>query len=104
TPYSSDINFNGSADEYGVAGRAGTGGVGTQPSHVNDDIIFGGLGSDWLHGGSGDDAISGGEALPTAATGVPAAAQPANVGGVPGVVVVDNLVVSGFLRPFNPGN
>jgi Ca2+-binding RTX toxin-like protein len=28
-----------------------------------DDIIFGGLGSDWLHGGSGDDAISGAEAL-----------------------------------------
>jgi Ca2+-binding RTX toxin-like protein len=31
-----------------------------------DDIIFGGLGSDWLHGGSGDDAISGAEALPDA--------------------------------------
>src|SRR4029079_17645331 len=29
----------------------------------NDDIIFGGLGSDWIHGGSGDDAISGAEAL-----------------------------------------
>jgi Ca2+-binding RTX toxin-like protein len=28
-----------------------------------DDIVFGGLGSDWLHGGSGDDAISGAEAL-----------------------------------------
>lgn len=28
-----------------------------------DDIIFGGLGSDWLHGASGDDAISGAEAL-----------------------------------------
>jgi Ca2+-binding RTX toxin-like protein len=28
-----------------------------------DDIMFGGLGSDWLHGGSGDDAISGAEAL-----------------------------------------
>ncbi|MHC4281808.1 MAG: hypothetical protein ACYSWZ_02365, partial [Planctomycetota bacterium] len=31
-----------------------------------DDIIFGGLGTDWLHGGSGDDAISGAEALPEA--------------------------------------
>ena len=30
-----------------------------------DDIIFGGLGNDFLHGGSGDDAISGAEALPT---------------------------------------
>ena len=29
-----------------------------------DDIIFGGLGNDWLHGGSGDDAISGAEAMP----------------------------------------
>lgn len=28
-----------------------------------DDILFGGLDSDWLHGGSGDDAISGAEAL-----------------------------------------
>ena len=28
-----------------------------------DDIIFGGLDSDWLHGGSGDDAMSGAEAL-----------------------------------------
>ncbi len=31
-----------------------------------DDIIFGGLGTDWLHGGSGDDAISGAEALASA--------------------------------------
>jgi Ca2+-binding RTX toxin-like protein len=31
-----------------------------------DDIVFGGLGSDFLHGGSGDDAISGAEALPDA--------------------------------------
>ena len=29
-----------------------------------DDIIYGGLGSDFLHGGAGDDAISGAEALP----------------------------------------
>ncbi|MDH4157891.1 MAG: matrixin family metalloprotease [candidate division Zixibacteria bacterium] len=29
-----------------------------------DDIIYGGLGSDFLHGGPGDDAISGAEALP----------------------------------------
>ncbi|MBP1689412.1 MAG: hypothetical protein H6Q33_5555, partial [Deltaproteobacteria bacterium] len=32
------------------------------PQYAND-VIFGGLGSDWLHGGSGDDAISGAEAL-----------------------------------------
>jgi Ca2+-binding RTX toxin-like protein len=30
-----------------------------------DDIIYGGLGNDWLHGGWGDDAMSGAEALPT---------------------------------------
>src|SRR6185437_3892589 len=29
-----------------------------------DDIIYGGLGNDWLHCGAGDDAISGAEALP----------------------------------------
>jgi Ca2+-binding RTX toxin-like protein len=28
-----------------------------------DDIIYGGLDSDWLHGGAGDDAMSGAEAL-----------------------------------------
>jgi Ca2+-binding RTX toxin-like protein len=31
-----------------------------------DDIVFGGLGGDFLHGGSGDDAISGAEALEAA--------------------------------------
>jgi Ca2+-binding RTX toxin-like protein len=29
-----------------------------------DDILYGGLGSDWIHGGAGDDAMSGAEALP----------------------------------------
>src|SRR5262249_8528756 len=28
------------------------------------DVIYGGLGDDWMHGGAGDDAISGAEALP----------------------------------------
>src|SRR5690606_23612100 len=28
------------------------------------DVIYGGLGDDWLHGGAGDDAVSGAEALP----------------------------------------
>ena len=101
TPFSTDVNWDGSADEYGISGTKanGTGGVGVQPLHVNDDIIFGGLGSDWLHGGSGDDAISGAEALPVAAAG-------SNVSGttVDGVTLVDNLVISGWLRPFNPGN
>ena len=30
-----------------------------------DDLLFGGLGSDWIHGGAGVDGISGAEALPT---------------------------------------
>jgi Ca2+-binding RTX toxin-like protein len=30
-----------------------------------DDIIYGGLGSDFLHAGAGDDAVSGAEALPS---------------------------------------
>ncbi len=34
----------------------------TDASH-HDDVIFGGLGGDFLHGGVGDDAISGAEAL-----------------------------------------
>ena len=55
TPFSQDPNWNGNADEFAGA---------TPPSHTSDDIIYGGLGNDWLHGGSGDDAISGAEALP----------------------------------------
>jgi Ca2+-binding RTX toxin-like protein len=46
----------------------------SKPNYA-DDIIYGGLGSDWLHGGAGDDAISGAEALPLY-----------------------------YERPFNPGN
>ena len=56
TPFSSDPTWNGEAqptnDEFG----------GSTTKHY-DDIIFGGLGNDWIHGGSGDDAISGAEAL-----------------------------------------
>lgn len=53
-PFSFDPAWNAEDDEF--------------PDNQNDspyadDIIFGGLGTDWLHGGSGDDAISGAEAL-----------------------------------------
>jgi Ca2+-binding RTX toxin-like protein len=75
--------------------------VGVQPAHYNDDIIFGGLGSDWLHGASGDDAISGAEALPLAAAGIP---SDTIVPLANGTVVVDGLTISGFLRPYNPGD
>lgn len=100
TPFSSDPTWDGSTDEFGITGGRGVG----VSTHHYDDIIFGGLGSDWLHGGSGDDAISGAEALPIAAAGVPDAVQPSSVAGIPGVVAVTNLVISGFDRPYNPGN
>jgi Ca2+-binding RTX toxin-like protein len=51
SPFSQDTAFNGTADEFGGVSR-----------HTSDDIIYGGLGSDFLHGGSGDDAVSGAEA------------------------------------------
>ena len=41
-----------------------TGGTELSDAQYGDEIVFGGLGSDWLHGGSGDDAMSGAEALP----------------------------------------
>jgi Ca2+-binding RTX toxin-like protein len=52
----------------------------SRPTAAND-IIFGGLGSDWLHGGAGDDAISGAEAL----------------GGEPPLAEY-------YDKPFNPGD
>jgi hypothetical protein len=54
TPFSFDPDWGGLDDEY-----PGEGG----DTPWADDIIFGGLGTDFLHGGSGDDAISGAEAL-----------------------------------------
>ncbi|MFU8870290.1 MAG: hypothetical protein ACNA7R_20675, partial [Natronococcus sp.] len=56
TPFSQDPDFDGTDDEFGGVSR-----------NTSDDIIYGGLGNDWLHGGSGDDAISGAEALREAA-------------------------------------
>jgi hypothetical protein len=53
-PFSFDHSWNAQDDEY-------TDNENNTP--FADDIIFGGLGSDFLHGGSGDDAISGAEAL-----------------------------------------
>jgi Ca2+-binding RTX toxin-like protein len=54
TPFSFDNGWNGMDDEFPET-------AGDSP--LADDIIFGGLDSDFLHGGSGDDAISGAEAL-----------------------------------------
>ena len=54
TPFSQVPNWTDSSDEWQEGAAA---------PHSNDDIIYGGLGSDFLHGGSGDDAIPGAEAL-----------------------------------------
>src|SRR5439155_16176662 len=43
TPFSQDPNWQATADELNGVSK-----------HTSDDIIYGGLGSDWLHGGSGD--------------------------------------------------
>ncbi|GAB3043216.1 hypothetical protein GCM10027052_26710 [Parafrigoribacterium mesophilum] len=70
--------------------------VANQPSfdaNNADDIIFGGLGGDWIHGGAGDDAISGAEALTTGY------AQHFDTAGNPvGVEYID------FAHPWNPGD
>ena len=55
-PFSYDSGWMGMDDEF-----PDDAGSGNTP--YADDIIFGGLGNDWLHGGSGDDSISGAEAL-----------------------------------------
>ncbi|RWE08447.1 MAG: hypothetical protein EOS61_18265, partial [Mesorhizobium sp.] len=58
-----------------------------------DDVIFGGLGQDFLHGGSGDDAISGAEAL-----GESYAPRFDSLGNFVGLIRTD------FSRPYNPGD
>jgi Ca2+-binding RTX toxin-like protein len=63
-----------------------------------DDIIFGGLGSDWLHGGSGDDAISGAEALEHAYVPVYAA------NGDPYAVLDLGYLAVGLPAETNPGD
>ncbi len=62
------------------------------PTHA-DDIIFGGLGADFLHGGAGDDAISGAEALDES-YGQRYGAS----GALEGRVRID------FYHPYNPGD
>ncbi|MBI3917574.1 MAG: hypothetical protein HY322_11275 [Betaproteobacteria bacterium] len=76
-------------------------GLGDEPlfdANYADDVIFGGLGEDFLHGASGDDAVAGGEALPESYIqlydGDP------NDGGTD----VLGLVRTDFTRPWNPGD
>jgi Ca2+-binding RTX toxin-like protein len=69
-----------------------------------DDIIFGGLGSDFLHGGSGDDAISGAEALNHAYVPVyDAAGNPTGVLDLGYLAVgIPGAVNPGDIAAFNP--
>ncbi len=66
-------------------------------SSHDHDIIFGGLGSDFLHGGFGSDAISGAEALPGTYV-----VDPDGVDGAASPLVFLNLPYS-FSNPGNPG-
>ncbi len=95
-PFSYDKSWLGIDDEY-------PDNAGNVP--FADDIIFGGLGSDWLHGGSGDDAISGAEAL--AAAYVPVYDGSGNAVGVMNLgynaVGIANPLVSNPTGQ-NPGN
>ena len=61
-----------------------------------DDIIYGGLGSDFLHGASGDDAISGAEAL------AEYYAAPENSGDVLGFGATDRPNEFAAYDEFNP--
>ncbi len=94
TPFSSDPNFNGTADEFSVPGsKPNSPSSDGKTRRHNDDIIFGGLGSDWVHGGSGDDAISGAEALKVSFTQM----QNASL-DLTGIAETD------YYHPFNPGD
>src|SRR5439155_165330 len=57
TPFSTDPSWSGAGDEFALANG---GGVGEAQQHNSDDIIFGGLGNDWLVGGRGRDDMYGG--------------------------------------------
>jgi len=88
TPFSDDPNWNALKDEFN-----GPGSTQSITTVHNDDIIFGGLGSDSIHGGSGDDALSGTEAS------VLSFGQQYDINGnLIGTVEID------YSHPFNPGN
>ena len=63
-----------------------------------DDIVYGGLGGDFLHGGPGDDLISGAEALAAAYFEHFAAYA------TPDETRVGVVTRSDYTVPFNPGN
>ncbi|MBD2360610.1 DUF4347 domain-containing protein [Anabaena minutissima FACHB-250] len=87
-PFSYDRNWNATDDEFPNN---------TNASPFADDIIFGGLGSDFLHGGSGDDAISGAEALANAYV-------PVFNNGTPVSILNLGYSAVGLPSTVNPGN
>jgi Ca2+-binding RTX toxin-like protein len=89
TPFSNDPSWTAATDEFGGITRRNA-----------DDIIFGGLGNDFLHGGSGDDAISGAEALVLSWAPVYDPATHVQTG----VIEVDytHPVNLGYMLAFNP--
>ncbi len=90
TPLSVDATWMAVDDEFGYANQSAAG-----AAPYADDVIYGGLGSDWLHGGSGDDAISGAEAL--------AAFYTAAHNGTPGTTTTNTSSVNaGNQLRFNP--
>jgi RTX calcium-binding nonapeptide repeat (4 copies) len=93
TPFSSDPSFNGTRDDFSTVSTKNNGAAsdGKTRAH-NDDIIFGGLGSDWIHGGSGDDAISGAESLKLSYTQI-------EIG-----VELSGIAETDYYHPYNPGD
>jgi Ca2+-binding RTX toxin-like protein len=86
-PYTQALTFNTGA--LYVEGRLL--GYDPEPSHTTyapyADIVWGGLGNDWVHGGAGDDAISGASPLAFYYSDVPQAA----IQGLWGISPVDPL-------------
>jgi Ca2+-binding RTX toxin-like protein len=94
TPFSIYPSWNGNWDEFVSTGpKQNDPFIYQDEGHYSDDIIFGGLGNDWLHGGSGDDAILGGEALSEAYTQVYA-----------GDGTLTGVTRSDYLHPYNPND
>src|SRR6185369_4005034 len=94
TPFSSDPTFDGTKDDFAVNGsKPNSAASDGKTRQHNDDIIFGGLGSDWIHGGSGDDAISGAESLKLSFTQI----QDVNF-DLTGIAQTD------YYHPYNPSD
>jgi Ca2+-binding RTX toxin-like protein len=69
-----------------------------EPFYIgHNDVLYGGLGDDWLHAGAGDDAVSGAEALALYYNGDPLA----TLAALSAYYAVGNVLQHGF-RPAQP--